>query len=321
MPEYLAPGVYVEEQNNINTIEGVSTSIAGFVGMTRRGPLSGLPQLVTSFGEFQRLYGGYVEFGFGATLNAMPYAVDGFFANGGKQLFVMRVMNTATRATVTATGGMVTRLQPGADAAVGQDKIRPLALRGMTQTAPQTTVRLRMVKNGVTYESGDLKVASIDATGQVTLNGNLTINPAGPTSFEAKSTTVLTDVNAVDADGLLTFLATTTSARANTFTITAADEGNWGKDIVVIATADDGARSEMLGAGNGGAADNVLINLKSAAGFYVNAWVEINRGQQKRYRRVRSVSLTDNSIVVWGSALVNGDFAPQAPLAATVVTV
>ncbi len=41
MPEYLAPGVYVEEQEGIKTIEGVSTSTTGFAGVTRRGPAEG----------------------------------------------------------------------------------------------------------------------------------------------------------------------------------------------------------------------------------------------------------------------------------------
>ena len=39
MPEYLAPGVYVEEiEMGGKPIEGVSTSTAGFLGETERGP-------------------------------------------------------------------------------------------------------------------------------------------------------------------------------------------------------------------------------------------------------------------------------------------
>ena len=37
MPEYLAPGVYVEEvERGSKSIEGVSTSTAGFLGETER---------------------------------------------------------------------------------------------------------------------------------------------------------------------------------------------------------------------------------------------------------------------------------------------
>jgi phage tail sheath protein FI len=46
MPEYLHPGVYIEEQPAPQSIEGVSTSTAGFVGVTQKGPTSGLPQLL-----------------------------------------------------------------------------------------------------------------------------------------------------------------------------------------------------------------------------------------------------------------------------------
>ena len=59
MPEYLAPGVYVEEVSfRQKTIEGVSTSTTGFIGPTRFGPLLGEPELITSFTDFERIYGG-----------------------------------------------------------------------------------------------------------------------------------------------------------------------------------------------------------------------------------------------------------------------
>jgi phage tail sheath protein FI len=48
MPEYLAPGVYVEEiSNGVKPIEGVGTSTAGFLGMTERGPKSS--QVITGW--------------------------------------------------------------------------------------------------------------------------------------------------------------------------------------------------------------------------------------------------------------------------------
>ena len=50
MPEYLAPGVYVEETTfRQKSIEGVSTSTAGFVGPTRsaRTSQSASPTTVT----------------------------------------------------------------------------------------------------------------------------------------------------------------------------------------------------------------------------------------------------------------------------------
>ena len=93
MPEYLAPGVYVEEiEIGAKPIEGVSTSTAGFLGMTERGPLN-KPTLVTSFAEYQRIFGGYLpeknpDYG---NKRFLPYAVQGFFENGGKRVYITRV--------------------------------------------------------------------------------------------------------------------------------------------------------------------------------------------------------------------------------------
>jgi uncharacterized protein len=51
------PGVYIEEvPSGIHAIEGVSTSIAAFVGRCSRGPTDG-PTLVGSFAEFVQLFG------------------------------------------------------------------------------------------------------------------------------------------------------------------------------------------------------------------------------------------------------------------------
>jgi phage tail sheath protein FI len=84
MPEYLAPGVYVEEiEIGPKPIEGVSTSTAGFLGPTARGPI--IPTLITSFEEYQRIFGGFLENSY------LAYAVDGFFRNGGKRCFIGRI--------------------------------------------------------------------------------------------------------------------------------------------------------------------------------------------------------------------------------------
>jgi len=88
MPEYSHPGVYIEEvSSGVRPIEGVSTSTAGFIGTTERGPLGAT--LVTSLREYRDRYGGAA----GATL--LPYAVHGFFENGGQRLFVARVVSAS----------------------------------------------------------------------------------------------------------------------------------------------------------------------------------------------------------------------------------
>lgn len=101
MPEYLAPGVYVEEvDTGAKPIEGVSTSTCGLVGVTERGPVD-VPVLVTSVGEFARWFGGRLRRGddYGDH-RFLPHAVEGFFTNGGRRVYVVRTVDSAaTRAS------------------------------------------------------------------------------------------------------------------------------------------------------------------------------------------------------------------------------
>ena len=109
MPEYLGPGVYIEEiERGPRPIEGVATSTAAFLGETERGPLR--PRLVTSFGDYCRHFGG--EAGDEAYL---PYAVRGFFENGGGRAYVCRIAGAgATVASLTAGDLSIEAVGPGA---------------------------------------------------------------------------------------------------------------------------------------------------------------------------------------------------------------
>jgi phage tail sheath protein FI len=90
MPEYLSPGVYIEEfEIGAKPIEGVSTSTAGFVGFAERGPLN-IPTFVDSFAKYQSIFGAYLPESYG-NKRWLPYAVEEFFNNGGQRVFVTRV--------------------------------------------------------------------------------------------------------------------------------------------------------------------------------------------------------------------------------------
>jgi phage tail sheath protein FI len=96
MPQYLAPGVYVEEIPGPRSIEGVGTSTAGFIGPCRFGPTSGRPELLTSNADFLRIYGDSVDIVFedqGQVPNYMAVGVKGFFDEGGSELYVCRTFN------------------------------------------------------------------------------------------------------------------------------------------------------------------------------------------------------------------------------------
>lgn len=131
MPEYLAPDVYVEEVDTGNKpIEGVSTSTAGMLGATERGPVN-VPILVTSYGEYRRWFGerlpiaDYSDPSTGAHCY-LPIAVEGFFQNSGKRLYITRALDTAGARTSTvqlfdrgSTSSVSTTLLRGADEATG----------------------------------------------------------------------------------------------------------------------------------------------------------------------------------------------------------
>jgi len=108
MPEYLRPGVFIEEiERGPRPIEGVPTSTAAFLGAAERGPIK--PRMVTSYKEYNRYFGGV----FG-TNNFLPYAVSGFFENGGKRMFVCRLVGeNATKAQAEAGDFFLRAAGPG----------------------------------------------------------------------------------------------------------------------------------------------------------------------------------------------------------------
>lgn len=121
MPEYLAPGVFVEETSyRAKTLEGVSTTTTGFVGPTRSGPICLEPDLVTNLSEFEQVYGDGLPLVFGATTmpNFMWHAVRAFFSEGGKRLYVSRVFlpaESSTYAPVNATAELTATKTSGSN--------------------------------------------------------------------------------------------------------------------------------------------------------------------------------------------------------------
>ncbi len=99
MVELLAPGVYtIETSFRARSIQGVGTSTTGFVGMARSGPVGGPPQLITSFAEFERIYGGLSDLdatGLGSApkTNFAAHAVRAFFNEMGARVYFSRAFS------------------------------------------------------------------------------------------------------------------------------------------------------------------------------------------------------------------------------------
>lgn len=93
MGTFTTPGVYLKEVD-IAPPRALRLGITGFVGQAERGPLN-TPQPLTNWGQFLDIFGTFVGFSY------LPYAVFGFFLNGGERCHVVRVAHeSATRATL-----------------------------------------------------------------------------------------------------------------------------------------------------------------------------------------------------------------------------
>ena len=101
MPLQLSyPGVYVEEiPSGVRTITGVATSIAAFAGWAPQGPTDSAG-LVLSWADFVRQYRALARDPSSGEPAYLGYAVSQFFANGGQQAYVIRLIAATAAETL-----------------------------------------------------------------------------------------------------------------------------------------------------------------------------------------------------------------------------
>jgi phage tail sheath protein FI len=135
MPEYLHPGVYIEEiERGPRPIEGVPTSTAALLGEAERGSIT--PREVTSYKDYQRWFGDVFH-----STKYLPYAANGFFENGGKRAFVCRLVGeSATAASATFGEFLVRAAGPGLWGTRVTVKVSP----GTTKRANGNSVGFRL---------------------------------------------------------------------------------------------------------------------------------------------------------------------------------
>jgi len=84
MPNYLSPGVYVEEvSSGVKPIAGVGTAVGAFIGLAEKG-IIGKAILVTNWSQYVSEFGGFIPSAY------LAYAVYNFFAEGGTSCYVVR---------------------------------------------------------------------------------------------------------------------------------------------------------------------------------------------------------------------------------------
>ncbi|HTW10106.1 MAG TPA: phage tail sheath family protein [Acidimicrobiales bacterium] len=117
MPQYLSPGVYVEEvDSGSRPIEGVGTAVAAFIGLAPKGPTN-QPTLVTNWSQYTQTFGEFTEGWY------LAHAVYGYFLNGGGSAYVVRV-NDDGQAPAQATARA--ELPAGGEARVGAYRVESL---------------------------------------------------------------------------------------------------------------------------------------------------------------------------------------------------
>ncbi|NJO40772.1 MAG: phage tail sheath family protein [Cyanobacteria bacterium RU_5_0] len=207
MPQYLSPGVYVEEvASAIQAIAGVGTSTAGFIGLvadTATMPLrpgvtpanppaptdlyplapANVPQLVTTWSEFKSKFGDVQDGN-----RVLGNAVYGFFNNGGTRCWVTRVadLNDATSDSGTpvpatdtpapsasGTASPVDAVQKALEGFEAIDEIAIVAVPMMTGSVPERSRRVAIREMVLSHcERMQDRFAILD--GEETVAGNLT---------------------------------------------------------------------------------------------------------------------------------------------------
>jgi phage tail sheath protein FI len=286
MPNLLTPGVYIQEVAlSPSPIQGVSTSIPGFVGEAERGLVNGPPSLVTSFADFQRQYGNFVA------QKPLAYAVQGFFANGGQQAFIARVANpSAKQASVAPSVGYdvaILGFSTVSVAAFVSFTIRAATVVGIAEVAgtPSTPTTVELIDQSGALQA-TLTVQQVNPTaGTLLVTSNVPLGsppspPLRPASFA---------------------LRLANPGSPGTFTFKARDPGVFGNDIRVLLTPVYLATTTITGIVSTSSAEYKVSNI---APFETGMQVELANAASPSTRQIAgiTVDVTNSAITVGGTA-------------------
>jgi uncharacterized protein len=157
------PGVYVREvSSGVQTITGVPTSIAAFVGMARQGALN-TPTSVLGFTDYER------AFSSDTSLGEMTDQVRQFFQNGGTQAFIVRVASGASAAVGTLLGTTGTAVLTLTAISAGTDGAQLRASVDYNTANPERTFNLRVFRE-VLDASGNASIQSDELHKDLSMN-------------------------------------------------------------------------------------------------------------------------------------------------------
>jgi hypothetical protein len=140
--QYRTPGVRFEWLDPPSQLGLRRTDIAGFVGFAARGPLH-RPVKVESWTQFTSTFGGHIRQAY------LAFAVEGFFANGGRTCWVVRVADPeqAQPASIHLrdnAGRLAVQVSASSPGAWGRD----LLLTAASTSANRFTLIIRLLRDG-----------------------------------------------------------------------------------------------------------------------------------------------------------------------------
>jgi len=197
------PGVYVQEiPSGVVSISGVSTSIAAFIGMAKRGPML-RPTRVLGFKDYERIFSEDTSQG------EMTEQVQQFFVNGGEQAYIIRIADGEQEASVPIVNeaGVTVMTLTSRDAGLDANQIR--ARIDYNTPNPERTFNLELFRE-VFDASGQPQVSASE------LHSDLSIDPNASqyvvTVLENQSALARAEANAVNVNAAATLNGYSASA-------------------------------------------------------------------------------------------------------------
>jgi hypothetical protein len=303
------PGVYIQEvPSGVQTITGVSTSVAMFVGTARRGRLGVagstprfFPQRVRSFTDYERLFGADTD-------SETTDQVRQFFLNGGREAWVTRISDAAAAAAAVqldnedgATVLTLTAKDAGADGNLIRAEV------DYDTVDPEATFNLRVFRLEADA-FGELQIIadetftelSMDAAGgryvetvvnQQSVLVDAAVDGGAPAPGEGFSLSgILLDGGAVDDTAAVGTLNGQISGTANSITISVDGRAF----VPAVLPTIDGAGAALPAIAEWETAINMALN---PTGTAVDVALVAGPGTT-RYLEIRSRNATGGAVVV-----------------------
>lgn len=267
MPVLDVPGVYIDEVTGPGTIAGVSTSTAAFIGPALAGPINE-PRRITSYDEFLQQYGlqqpdgSYFPFLTTPRIFYLAHGVKGFYDNGGKQAYIVRV-GTAVAAAWdirNAANEIAFRLRARQDGIGGNNlrvDVQAANFTGAGGVSLATTSATVQAVNGVAVTVNDASGFRV---------GDTVTRQAAPEVYTNRATITQIQGNHITLSNTLTGLAATDTLRLasviptqNTFRM--ASTTGIAPGTIAILRGDDADNTGTT------VEENVVVQTVNQAGF------------------------------------------------------